>query len=192
MTVLIAIPSKTAQIHAQLVQNLVPQIQDNPFLILAGVSPVAKARNTIVEQFLKTDATHLWMIDDDTIPPKDALEKLLALEKPIASGVTPILRHEGLTSNVYMESQPLSMDDATKDKKPFPAIAVGASCLMIERETLRKMHSKYRGRIFEDQWTPSNELISEDIVFCNRARESYLQINIHPEVVCRHARNVII
>lgn len=195
MSVLIAIPSKSAKIQAQLVQNLVPQIKDNQFLILAGISPVTRARNIIVDQFLQSDATHLWMIDDDTVPPINALELLMNIKNPIASGITPILTHKGMTSNVYIDTEthePLSMERATSYNQPVKVAGVGASCLLIEKDFLRKMRNKYMGRVFVDEWTPQNELITEDIVFCNRARSCYVNIVVHPGVVCKHERSVLL
>lgn len=44
-------------------------------------------RNEIVHKFLKTDATHLWFIDDDTVPTTDAVTRLLQLDTDVANGV---------------------------------------------------------------------------------------------------------
>ena len=56
-----------------------------------NVQPVDNARNEIVKAFLESDCTHLLFIDSDTIPPLDALKRLLAHDKPIISAITPIV-----------------------------------------------------------------------------------------------------
>src|SRR5262245_55237982 len=46
------------------------------------------AENFLVQRFLKeTDGTHLFMTELDMVLPIDTLPKLLALEKPVASGL---------------------------------------------------------------------------------------------------------
>lgn len=188
--VLVAIPSKTAQIHANLVQNLIPQLKDHPFLIVKGVSPIAHARNIIVEQFLKTDATHLWMIDDDTVPPTDALEKMLALDLPIVTGVTPMLQGTRVSSNIYRDTSgtPMGMEDIAKEKKPFSIQGSGASCILIKREMFEKLTVPY----YTERWASDGQFITEDIAFGNDALEAGYQITCIPTVVCKHARTILI
>lgn len=48
-----------------------------------GLKPHCSARNKIVEQFLKTDSTHLLFIDSDIVPPLDSLKKLLSADRHI-------------------------------------------------------------------------------------------------------------
>lgn len=188
--VFIAIPAGDAYVHARLVQSLVPQLKEYPFLIVAGVSPVALARNVIVENFLKTDATHLWMIDADTIPPPDALETLLAADVDIATGITPILRQGSRTSNIYEDTSgmPMELKDTEHKKKSFPIAGCGAACLLIRREVLEKVGKPW----FAEVWGDDGTHMSEDVFFCNRATEEGFTITCVPKVVCGHARSVII
>jgi len=188
--VFIAIPAGDAYVHARLVQSLVPQLKEYPFLIVAGVSPVALARNVIVENFLKTDATHLWMIDADTIPPPDALEILLAVDVDIATGITPILRQGSRTSNIYEDTSgvPMELKDTEHKKKPFPIAGCGAACLLIRREVLEKVGKPW----FAEVWGDDGTHMSEDVFFGNRATEEGFTLTCVPTVVCGHARSVII
>lgn len=190
-SVLIAVPSRNAYLHARLVQALVPQLKKNPFIIMAGVSPVALARNKIVETFLKSEASHLFMVDDDTIPPMDVVEKLLAHDKDIVSGVTPILREGNMMSNVYLDTSgdQLPLDHKLlKAKELFKVEGVGSSCLLIKREVFDKIGKPW----FAEVWGQDGTHMSEDIFFCNRAKEEGLEVLIDPTVVCKHARTIVI
>lgn len=48
---------------------------------------IAKQRNKLVSQALKTDATHFLFVDWDLIPPKDAIKTLGSHDKDVISGV---------------------------------------------------------------------------------------------------------
>lgn len=188
--VFIGIPSKNAHLHARLVQAIVPQLKELPFVILSGVSPVARARNLITKEFLASDATHLFMVDDDTIPPVDAIEKLLAVDADVVTGVTPILRQGSRTTNIYFDVSgvPMSFKDIEHKKKPFEVRGCGASCILIRRDVLEKIGIPY----FAELWGTDGEHVSEDIYFCNRAEEEKFKILCEPTVICKHARTVVI
>lgn len=190
--VMIAIPTKTAGIHARLVENLIPQLPGNLFITVVGISPVAFARNQIVEAFLASDATHLWMIDDDTIVPHDAIWKLLGVEQDIVTGVTPIIREGSITSNVWMTDEseaPLTLGEIEKHKEPFKVRGVGASCLLLSRNFVERLTKPYFAEIWEAE---TGRFITEDIFLCNTAIEMGYEIYAHPDVLCKHARQVVI
>jgi len=192
--VLIMIPSLDGRIHAKLVQNIFPQITNqNDFAILVGVRPIAKARNHMVEEFLKTDATHLWMIDDDTVPPKDALAKLLALDVPIATGITPTIQGKSRIYNIFKETkdglEAYRYDHPLPDNDRMIVAAVGASCILIKREVFEKIGDS---PWFADVWDQQGQYCSEDIMFCNFAKAEGYTIFAHPKVICEHARYVLL
>jgi len=50
---------------------------------------VAKTLNFFVDEFLKTDSTHLFIGNADTEYPEDTIEPLIRLDVDIASGISP-------------------------------------------------------------------------------------------------------
>lgn len=195
MSVFIAIPSVGASIHSKLVTNLLGQLAGNEVCIITGEKPIARARNTIVERFLESKSTHLWMIDDSTIPPKNALKTLLSLQKPIVTGITPmVVEDKELHYNVFLETKgellPLPFTDPRFRGKPLPfrVDACGTSCILIERSVIEKMSHPY----FCDVWFQDGKYCSEDIFFCNGAREAGYEITAVPEVRCLTSRYVVV
>jgi hypothetical protein len=193
----IAIPTRDAYVHSRLIKNILPQLQnkegDNLLLIVAGVSPIAHARNKIVEGFLSTDATHLWMVDADTIPPPDALEKLLKVGKPVVTGITPILKDNHTVSNIFsdLSGNPLSMDEIGIHAKKGENLIVkgcGASCLLIERSVIEKLSVPY----FAELWDEDGRYLTEDIYFSNTLGEAKIDITCIPTIRCGHAKQVIL
>lgn len=193
--VFIAIPSIGASIHSKLVENLLPQLNGNAVCILTGEKPIARARNTIVKKFLETDSTHLWFIDDHTIPPKNALREMLAFKRPIVTGITPmVVEDQELHYNVFLEDKnellPLAFTDPRVKPKSlsFKADACGFSCVLIERQVLEKMDYPY----FCDVWFKTGEYCSEDVFWCNCARTLGYDIIVAPTIRCLTARYVVI
>lgn len=190
--VFIAVPAGDAYLHARLVTNLLPQIKDNTFIIMSGVSPLAHARNLIVEEFLKSDCQYLWQIDADTIPPKDALEKMFAVNKDIVTGVTPIIRRNSRTSNIYLDlsGNPLSMEAvAAKVKQgPFRIQGVGGACILVKRHVFEKMTIPY----YAEVWGKDGRHVDPDIFWGNVAQDEGFEITCIPSIVCGHERSMIL
>ncbi len=188
--VCIAIPAGDAYVHARLVKNLLPQIKDNTFLIVSGVSPLAHARNIIVEQFLNTGCEYLWQIDADTIPPIDTLERMLAVDKDIVTAVTPIIRENSRTSNIYLDlsGKPLSMEAVKKRKEPFKIQGVGGACILVKRHVFEKMTIPY----YAEVWGNDGRHIDPDIFWGNVAQDEGFEITCIPSIVCGHDRSVIL
>lgn len=107
-------------------------------------------RNSIVAQFLKDvpHATHLLFVDDDTALPHDAVEKLIALDKPVAVGVQPLyMGPDNMVANVSTgcpDLQPLGGDGTAwihwhhwnPQRAPFRVGACGFGCVLIRRDVL--------------------------------------------------------
>lgn len=204
--VMVVVPTLTQfGIHVELISRLIYWAKRGAFpTTLIGVSPIDHARNEAVRVFLNPpkdapkDFTHLFFCDDDTVPPYDAIEKLLALDKPIATGITPILRAtaEG-KSQIYNAfiAQKIVKNAKGIDVSQFEAIdheggiqkviSCGGSCLLIRRDVFEKMEAPW----FLFHWNADyTGYIGEDLFFCNKAMELGIEIWCDPSVRCKHAK----
>ena len=155
-----------------------------------------RARNVCVLEFLKTDATHLWMVDCDTLPPYHLaiLEEARDKEASVISGVYDRYWDElGICApQVYMKvpDEPGKPPGRwrTVDRAQWPtgslikADAVGTGCLVIRRDVLEQMAWPY----FEIIQLPGQELRGEDFVFCSKVGG----VAVMPVYVCKHFRDV--
>lgn len=160
-----------------------------------SVQPVDNARNQIVEEFLKTDCTHLFFIDADTIPPPSALSKLLAADKDIVSALTPIIEldenRKNDSSGYYKKFNVVNMAD--RHVEPYigiiPVKGAGGSCILIKRHVFEKLEAPwYRFQYTDD--TGKRVMVGEDIYFTIKAIGAGIQPYADTSIVCKHHKAV--
>lgn len=195
--VFIAIPTLDGWVHTKTIQAITAQSAGHEIKFVSGISPVAKARNTAVAEFLRTDCTHLWFVDSDTIPPSDALKRLLDMDADIASGVTPVLLNNGIMSNVFPSDDPskrMTMEEVEKADTLINAVGVGASCILIKRRVLDNDVEgvALKSPWYAELWFEDGKFCSEDIFFCNKATDESYLITVDPKVICQHVKEVLI
>ncbi len=176
------------------------------FYFSDSVAPVDRARNQIVNFFLGNHArfTHLLFIDSDTVPPPDAFHRLLSHEKPIVSGLTPILNLNKETGRWETYDNCFRQRVSGPDGKIVTHIAerftglqevfrCGSSCILIAREVFERLvpqHAPFYAFECNDDGTEHKR--SEDIRFCDMAREVGFKIYADTEVICQHHKKAVI
>lgn len=194
-------------IHPLLVNRLLSWSRKFPgdqisFYFTFKVAPVDRARNQIVHFFLAHDFTHLLMIDSDTIPPENAVHKLLAADTDAISAMTGILRinEEGeweVYDNCFIERE--TDPETGKVTKTILAeqhtglqriFRCGAACLMIKREVFEKLTKPYFRFILTDDGL--SHKVSEDIYFCDTLHAAGVELWADTDVICQHQKDIII
>lgn len=190
--VLVAIPTM-GSVHTMLLVTLSAWIveaqsglYDLSLYPTINMQPVERARNHIVDEFLKTDCTHLLFVDSDTIPPLDALKRLLAHDKPIMSAITPIIEIDG-RKNPWrkwncIDENDLHVNPNTGVKKVKGA---GASCILIKREVFENMEQPYYEFRYQDD-NGKEKTISEDIYFVIKNLAKGVETFADTSIICQH------
>lgn len=155
-------------------------------------APVDHARNNIVKRFLSTDCTHLMMIDDDIVPPVDALERLLFHNKEIVAAACPMIGPDK-KGNLTISYNAYAISD---DKVKTPLIdasglievdAVGTGCIMIKRDVLENMYIVAPFLTRYNETTGIKEM-GEDIYFCKLASNMMIDIYSDFGLKCKHIK----
>lgn len=136
---------------------------------------VYENRNRLTAQALKLGAEWIWYVDDDHRFAPDTLERLLAHNVSIVSGVY-VKRGAPFTPlRYYQEDADGSITDAyfaQQDTGLKSVAAVGAGCLLVRRAVL--------DAIGPPHWQPGRSAIGdtlgEDVEFCRRVREKGFKI----------------
>lgn len=161
-----------------------------------SVQPVDNARNKIVEEFLKSDCTHLFFVDSDTVPPPSALRKLLLAEKEVISAVTPIIEFDEARKNdsngFYRKMNVVGMNDKHVQEHSgiVPCKGAGGSCILIRREVFERVPRPwYRFHYQDDHGTPV--MIGEDIQFTAHCLGLGIQPYADTSIVCKHEKSIL-
>lgn len=152
--------------------------------------PVDFNRNQAVSIFLnKGSWTHLFFLDSDVSPPLDAIDRLLALEVPVATGLYPLMLREGLRwailnkdpGGVYRCLKYLKSTEA-----PFEVDGAGAGCLLIRRDILKEMSWPY----FRWDLTAPGQKTGEDVFFSKKLNANRHRITVDPTILCNHYKTI--
>lgn len=150
--------------------------------------PIEMARNEFVKVFIQDPkkATHLLFIDDDTVPPKFAIDRLLAHDVDIVNGLT-CRRKPPFDPCVYRFDANVGKHKTVDifRKGLIEVDAVGMACTLIKREVFMRMLelpeiNAKSPKWFE--WTASGE----DITFCVRAKKAGFKVFCDTDLICDH------
>ncbi len=167
--------------------------------------PIYFNRNQYMETFLKTGCDWLLMIDSDTIPPIDALDKIEAFlndfeedKIKVISGwyntynilinkIHPVFfwqDAEGLYKNYSDEEQ------AQIEKEKFHIIdGCGGGFMLVHKDVVVKLKKPYFKNNYDNDITQLT--LSEDLYFCNKIQqEAKAKIYLLPNIKCAHIKSL--
>lgn len=145
------------------------------------------ARNILKEKVLKCNYDYFFSLEQDVIPPKDIIERLLSHNKKIVTGVYFMFRPEfGFGNKVLTpllftdegnkeESRYMRFDEV-EDDKLIKVRGSGLGCILINREVLETIEFRYdhKNAAFDDMW------------FCEDARKQGFEVFCDTSLKCKH------
>jgi hypothetical protein len=167
------------------------------FIGLAGM-PYDMARNQACQQALQYGFSHVFFLDSDVVPPRDAVPRLLARDADIVSGVycrrspphgIPVM----LKNGDWVRELP----DPKSQDPMLEVDVVGAGCLLIKRGVLEKFFANpdprrpekpvFDWRVDAQHLFPPGQALSEDFTMCMRAKTQFgYKVLVDTSVRCRH------
>jgi len=141
------------------------------------------AENTLVKDFIGIeDATHLFLTEMDMILPKEAILNLLAVDKPVVSGVY-FLRNGNGQACLYKKTicpadnpyphTPVSLFPLDK---PFPIDCAGLGCVLIKREVFGKIKQPY--------FDLKEYTYGSDMYFYTNVKQAGIEVWADPKTMC--------
>lgn len=144
------------------------------------IKPLYEARNDCVCAFLKSNASYLFFVDSDAIPPLNAIERLSRdFNKKIVSGLCSEIK---MDSDGMLKKVPMALREVKEGYKVvnkalegvIEVDAAGTICIMIHRSVFKKLDSP---------WFDSR---AEDFYFCEKAKEAGFSIYVDCECYVTH------
>ena len=127
---------------------------------------VARDHNTIRQKALDGGYDYLLMLDQDVIPPKDVIEKLMSHDKDVTSalffghhqinGESKIMPFAWVFSKgeVDWDNTGYLVESEIWDPQVFKIAFAGMGCVLIKREVLEKVQFRYSKEMdaWDDRW----------------------------------------
>ena len=156
---------------------------------LAGM-PYDHARNVACMRTLECGADFCLFLDNDVIPPPDAITRLMAHDQPIISGMysrrspphaVPVMLKNGTWITNFKKGSLIEVD------------LVGAGCLLLRRDFLQNFQPQRPGKHWFD-WRVDlkgtglvdEECMSEDFTLCLAAKRQGYRVLVDTSVECKH------
>lgn len=170
-----------------------------------GDSLVARARNRLAAQFLRTDCTHLLFLDTDLIFSNEQLRRLISHDEPIVAGLYP-------KKQIDLQWVCNHIEGSEPDARGLqPVRYAGTGCLLIARAVLARMIAEYPELAYDPddgdepgtKWdffscgvwtcpeTGRRRYLSEDWWFCQRALDLGYQVLMDTGVVFKHVGQAV-
>lgn len=174
---------KTAFALAQLMPKAM-SLGINVFLSdMSGCSIITMARNSLVNEFLKTDATDLLFIDSDVIATPDDVLRLLAQHsgRDVTAGMYP---RRASDKRFFLDLHYDEAGNLVFDGSLLKVNRVGTGFMMISRGIIEKLveaHPEWQYENKEGNGTVASvfdfaikdgKFVGEDYLFCDRVREA--------------------
>lgn len=165
------------------------------FYFPTGMLPLDSARNHCVNEFIKISNhpdDRLWFIDDDIIPPKNALDLLMTHDRDIVGLLCFMMKADDAGQLVPL---PIAMRyNANKQYNVFfdgkgltEVDALGGGCIMIKRA----VYESIGGRAYEFRYYPDGTLnLVGDYDFCQKAQAAGFKIYVDFDNLCGHVKPV--
>lgn len=151
------------------------------FSVLQYGNCIDNNREKIIELAIKNLCSHLFFVDSDMSFPGDTLERLLEQDKDVI-GAPYNYRFLPLTTTVKFLGENKELVKKEMPKETFEVYAVGMGCTLIKMSILEKLNKPY----FLIKRSMADIEFTEDVYFCEKAREAGFSIWCDPKIKVEH------
>lgn len=181
MKILVAVPT-TGMIPVEFI-NSIDRLRTKHDIARLYIprSLVHVAREQAVETMIESSYEAVLFIDDDMVFEPDLIDRLVALDSPVASAACfkRIPNYDPcFYDSLELRGNSLYATPFTKvPDKPFDAVAAGCACMMIKKEVFQDIKPPY--------FLPLPKA-GEDLTFCFKLAQSGFKIRIDPSIRVGH------
>lgn len=155
-------------------------------------APIEKAREIAAENAIKAGAKYLWFVDDDTVPPPNALKRLIYIldnypDVAVVGGIY-VTRDDVVPQPLVFRGMGNGSFWHWKEGDIFEVTGMGAGCMLVRVEVFNKLPKPWFTFETADSYdaTVASTSVSEDIHFCNLVRQAGYKIVAHGGILCDH------
>jgi hypothetical protein len=164
---------------------------------ISNCSIITMARNCLVAEFLKTDATDMLFIDSDVIAEPSDIFRLMAqgTDKDIVAGAYP---RRSTDKKFFADLYWNENDDLEFDGSLMRVKRVGTGFMLIRRHVIEKMVEAHPEWSYKNKPTGErmyalfdfdirdDQYVGEDYLFCDRATDMGFTVHIDVDISLPH------
>jgi len=152
----------------------------------SALDRIIDSRNILREKVLKGNYDYLFSLEQDVIPPKETLNKLIKHNKKVISGIyfvrNPIqgqiklipLAYKEIPSEEELPSMRPLNDMELDSNSLMKIVSCGLGCVLIHRSILEKIKFRYENKVFDDRF------------FCIDLYKQKIPIYADTSIKCKH------
>ena len=151
----------------------------------------AQSRNKAACKAIDLNYDYILFIDSDQIVPVDVLHKLLSCNSDISTGWSMMAINDERTNISIYNAPDMHYDFMLRKDVPEGIIdvdAIGFSCILIKTSVFEKL--KYPYFVYVEY--SNRTILSEDLYFCNMAKQAGFKILCDTSLNIGHIKTVII
>jgi len=164
---------------------------------ISNCSIITLARNSLVNEFLKTDCTELLFIDSDVVATSDDILRLMAQSggKDITAGTYPRrAKDKKFFTDLYFDEN----DELEFDGSMMRVKRIGTGFMLIQRHVIEKMAEAHPEWSYKNKPTGErmaalfdfdivdDQYVGEDYLFCDRASEMGFTVHVDVDISLPH------
>lgn len=153
--------------------------------------PLDNARNFGVKEFLQTDCDYLWWIDNDIVPPKETLHRLVQADKDVIGAVGFSTKYDEVGQwFVYPVTLRYNKDMryvVFYDGNGITEVdAIGGACVIVKRKVYEMIERPYQFHYHRD----GTMSLTADFDFCQKVQKAGFKIYVDFGLQCSHFKTV--
>ena len=141
---------------------------------------IVSSRNKLKNYFLNNYYDYFLSLEQDVVPPKDVIQKLMKHDKDICSGLYFKEKDNELIPIMYVpykdEFAKLLKFEEIPENELVEVITSGLGCVLIKRKVLENIEFRYEKD--KEPW--------DDVWFCEDARQKGFKVYVDTSVRCKH------
>ena len=129
---------------------------------------------------------YILFMDYDVIPRHNTLEKLIAADKDIISGVYPLAQRCEIKWCLSKDEPFSAMEIGDLPDNMFKASTICNGIMLVKTEVFDNLQWPY----WRSQFVKGGVSMGHDIYFCKKAREAGYDLWVDPKIKCSHIKSV--
>jgi len=161
------------------------QVPNAEWFFSRSHEPIDQVRENMAEEALEIDPDYLFFLDQDTIPPANAVKVMLQYRQPVVSALYPD-KSERWNAWVEKDGDIVNIKELMDPRGRLLTVDyTGFGCMLIDARVFERLSKPWFEYEYDRRKNPDG--FSEDQYFCNKIqKELGFEVLLEGKILCRH------